>query len=244
MGQPSRCYRRLLPDEFIVRQGPFSSTTKFVSPPKGELQQQQRLPIATVWTSPTILQLRDAVARDASVFVHQLCSAHQLWPEVDKLIPWARWITPSFEPRRYDTWFYVAALSSGPPNVSPDTKGEVTSTLWMSPAEALKAAVNKEIFLPPPTAYVLTELQHLNTMKSVFERAGKRSLRPNHPTAITEDDETVLVLPGDERHDEFPGVAGARNRMFGFTSGTRIQNNVDNSNDFDGVGSQTLQARL
>lgn len=32
----------------------------------------------------------------------------------DLLGAWARWITPEFEPRRYDTWFFVAALPHGP----------------------------------------------------------------------------------------------------------------------------------
>ena len=26
------------------------------------------------------------------------------------LHPWAHWITPEIEPRRYDTWFFVAAM--------------------------------------------------------------------------------------------------------------------------------------
>ena len=31
----------------------------------------------------------------------------------DLLGPWARWITPEFEDRRYDTWFFVAAAAAG-----------------------------------------------------------------------------------------------------------------------------------
>ena len=31
----------------------------------------------------------------------------------DLLGAWARWITPAFEDRRYDTWFFVAALPAG-----------------------------------------------------------------------------------------------------------------------------------
>ena len=31
----------------------------------------------------------------------------------DLLVPWSRWITPEFEPRRYDTYFFVALLPEG-----------------------------------------------------------------------------------------------------------------------------------
>ena len=31
----------------------------------------------------------------------------------DELRPWAHWITPEFEPRRYDTYFYVGGTALG-----------------------------------------------------------------------------------------------------------------------------------
>ena len=31
----------------------------------------------------------------------------------DLLTPWARWITPEASPRRFDTWFFAAALPTG-----------------------------------------------------------------------------------------------------------------------------------
>ena len=33
----------------------------------------------------------------------------------DLLTPWARWITPEASPRRFDTWFFAAALPPGQP---------------------------------------------------------------------------------------------------------------------------------
>ena len=31
----------------------------------------------------------------------------------DLLTPWARWITPEASPRRFDTWFFAAAVPPG-----------------------------------------------------------------------------------------------------------------------------------
>ena len=47
------------------------------------------------------------------------------------LVPWARWITPEFEPRRYDTFFFVARVPSGQ---EPDGRtSEAQTAGWARP---------------------------------------------------------------------------------------------------------------
>ncbi len=48
----------------------------------------------------------------------------------EHLIDWAHWITPEFEPRRYDTWFFLAALPAG--QVAADISGETDRAAWQS----------------------------------------------------------------------------------------------------------------
>ena len=43
----------------------------------------------------------------------ELLDRHGLVLRSDLLVPWARWITPEFEPRRFDTYFFLAALPEG-----------------------------------------------------------------------------------------------------------------------------------
>ena len=43
----------------------------------------------------------------------ELLSRHGLALRADLLTPWARWITPEISPRRFDTWFFAAALPPG-----------------------------------------------------------------------------------------------------------------------------------
>ena len=50
---------------------------------------------------------------DGSVSLSELLSRHGLALRADLLTPWARWITPEISPRRFDTWFFAAALPPG-----------------------------------------------------------------------------------------------------------------------------------
>ena len=56
----------------------------------------------------------------------------------DLLRPWARWITPVAEPRRYDTRFFLAALPAG--QRARDVGGEADEAAWWQPAAAIRAA--------------------------------------------------------------------------------------------------------
>ncbi|HEX4728355.1 MAG TPA: NUDIX hydrolase, partial [Jatrophihabitans sp.] len=52
------------------------------------------------------------------------------------LLPWARWITPEVEPRRYDTFFFVAGLDASwqPAAVT----GEASHADWFLVSQALE----------------------------------------------------------------------------------------------------------
>src|SRR5580704_19413608 len=50
---------------------------------------------------------------DGSLSLSELLSRRGLLLRADLLTPWARWITPEISPRRFDTWFFAAALPAG-----------------------------------------------------------------------------------------------------------------------------------
>ncbi len=69
----------------------------------------------------------------------------------------SHWITPSVEPKRFDTDFFLAAL---PPGQEPRTdEAEVFDLLWLTPQEALYRYERAELKLPPPTRANLEDLQ-------------------------------------------------------------------------------------
>ena len=55
---------------------------------------------------------------------------------LDELVPYAHWITPEGMPKRFDTWFFLAAA---PPEQAGAHDGkESTDSIWVSPREALE----------------------------------------------------------------------------------------------------------
>ena len=55
----------------------------------------------------------------------------------DLLSPQGRWVTPDFEPRRYDTFFFAALLPEG--QIPDDDTSEADHADWTDPAELLAA---------------------------------------------------------------------------------------------------------
>lgn len=81
----------------------------------------------------------------------------------DDLIPFAHWITPPGRPRRFSTWFYLAAAGEG--EITTDG-GEITDHRWARPNDALRLKEAGEIELPRPT---LASLQRLGACATVAD---------------------------------------------------------------------------
>ncbi|MEU4103176.1 NUDIX hydrolase [Streptomyces tanashiensis] len=126
----------------------------------------------------------------------------------DLLGAWARWITPEFEQRRYDTWFFVAALPAG--QRTRDVSGEADRTVWIRPAEAAAGYDRGELTMMPPTISTLRTLEPFGTAAEALAAAGEQDMAPVLAQARLEGDEVVLSWPG---HEEFTKViprGGAR----------------------------------
>jgi 8-oxo-dGTP pyrophosphatase MutT (NUDIX family) len=116
----------------------------------------------------------------------------------DLLGAWARWITPEFEPRRYDTWFFVAALPEG--QRTRNASSEADRTVWIRPEEAAAGYDKGELLMMPPTIATLRTLAAYGTAAQALAAAPGRDLTPVLARARLVDGEVVLSWPG---HDEF-----------------------------------------
>ena len=132
-------------------------------------------------------EARTASSADANAF-YSVCASVGCIPDISALLPFERWVTPPFESKRFDTWFYLCALPSPPDalHASADDK-EVQHSQWLTPAAALQLHADGAFALAPPTVYVLQELVAFDTMQSVLSMAQRRlarephKLRPLHP---------------------------------------------------------------
>ncbi|GLY08015.1 MULTISPECIES: NUDIX domain-containing protein [Actinoplanes] len=92
----------------------------------------------------------------------------------DLLLPWARWVTPEFEPRRYDTWFFAALLPDG--QQARDVSGEADRTAWIDPDR------HGDLPMLPPTRHTLHQLAGAGSVDAVvaasLERDAATPLNP------------------------------------------------------------------
>jgi 8-oxo-dGTP pyrophosphatase MutT (NUDIX family) len=135
---------------------------------------------------------------DRSVSLAGLLGRRGLVLRSDLLKPWARWITPEIESRRFDTRFFAAALPAGQrtADVAAEAEGEADAAAWVSPSAAIAAARRKEILLMPPTAVSLAELAEHSSVESVL--AARRQLSPTLPAISLVDGELRLDIPDVE----------------------------------------------
>jgi 8-oxo-dGTP pyrophosphatase MutT (NUDIX family) len=98
------------------------------------------------------------------------------------LHPWAHWITPEIEPRRYDTTFFVAAMPDD--QEAADISGETDHADWSTPREALAAQRSGRISMLPPTMSILIELADLATVSDVINQTIDRTIEPVLPQLV------------------------------------------------------------
>jgi 8-oxo-dGTP pyrophosphatase MutT (NUDIX family) len=116
----------------------------------------------------------------------------------DLLGAWTRWITPEFESRRYDTWFFVAALPYGQRTRNAST--EADRTVWIRPREAAEGYDKGELLMMPPTVATLRQLLPYGTAAEALAAAPGRDMTAVLARARLEGGEIVLSWPG---HGEF-----------------------------------------
>lgn len=102
----------------------------------------------------------------------------------DLLGGWAHWITPSFEPRRYDTRFFVAALPQGQRIGTVST--EADKHLWAPLARVLAHVDDGTAAMLPPTAVTCRELAPL-AASEVLAAAAERTIKVIEPRPVKVD---------------------------------------------------------
>lgn len=99
-------------------------------------------------STPDWLADRDALEKGEFSFAAFL-ERRRLVLRADLLGAWSHWITPAFEPRRYDTRFFIATVPTGQ-HVG-ELSGESSEGSWMDLTEALTEIASGSMIVLPPT---------------------------------------------------------------------------------------------
>ncbi len=124
-----------------------------------------------------------------------VCRRYGLALRSDLLAPWAHWVTPQVEERRYDTWFFVARLPEGVR--ARNLSGEADVARWRSPAVAVAQHERGAWAMLPPTRAVLSEVAGYPDTASLLAAAPGRPLPRVMPWAVLDGEAIRYLLPGD-----------------------------------------------
>jgi len=119
--------------------------------------------------------------------------------DLGALHPFARWVTPEAERRRFDARFFVAIAPQG--QVGAHDEHETMASFWASPAEILRRWEAGEVQLMPPTHRTVALLGGCESTEALLAMASASSLDPICPRLVPQRDTMALVLPGDPEHD-------------------------------------------
>ncbi len=123
------------------------------------------------------------------------------------LVPFAHWITPSAEGKRFDARFYIAPAPAG--QLAQHDSVETVDSLWATPADVLARYDRGELKLPPPTIRTLEDLTAHATVAAALAWARGRQVLPILPKLVAVDDTMAIVLPWDPEYPALPGEGRA-----------------------------------
>ncbi len=130
---------------------------------------------------------------DRELSLAQFLSDNALVLRADLLRPWANWVTPAEEPRRYDTRFFLAAIPVG--QTADGATTEAQDVAWQRPAEAIDDWKQGRRGLLPPTWIALAELDECDTVHSAMTTS--RSFDKIIPKVVRDGTRLRVVLPDD-----------------------------------------------
>lgn len=124
---------------------------------------------------------------------------------LDALVPFAHWITPSVEPKRFSAHFFAAALPPG--QVPRFDDRETVDQAWVAPADG--AARSGDLRLPPPQLRTLWELAGpaAEGLDATLAAAAARAphVAPLLPRALPQPAGFSLLLPWDPDYERGTG---------------------------------------
>ena len=136
-----------------------------------------------------------------------LLEREHLLLDVDRLVYWAHWITPSSATRRFDTRFFAVSAAVGQAVTADST--ETMECRWMSPAAIAACADRGEMPISPPTLCNVIDLrEHYRrhgSLEALLRAESRRRVPPILPKMLDEASQTTVVMPWDTDYASLAG---------------------------------------
>jgi len=119
--------------------------------------------------------------------------ANELRLACDALVPYANWITPDFAPKRFDTWFFLAAAPAGQIGLHDGT--EAVDSIWIRPAQALAEANAGTRPIVFATRMNLMHLLGADSVVAAMAAASGRAITTIQPWLEDRPDGKTVCIP-------------------------------------------------
>lgn len=106
----------------------------------------------------------------------------------DLIVAKAHWLTPVFEPKRFDTWFFAAVMPGH--QVADGDTSEADHAAWFAPAALLEAYAAGEAVMLPPTVVCVEQVRDAGSAAAF----------------VTPSDRMPLILPRVVHTPEGPAI--------------------------------------
>ena len=141
---------------------------------------------------------RAALTEGKTTFLNVLAD-NGLWLALDELVPYAHWITPEGMPKRFDTWFFLAAAP--PDQLGAHDGKESTDSIWVSPREALAGGESGRFKLPFPTTRNLIKLGKQPNVRAALDDARGKPIVTVMPVMTKLNGGRQLRIPREAGYD-------------------------------------------
>jgi 8-oxo-dGTP pyrophosphatase MutT (NUDIX family) len=154
----------------------------------------QKTLIAAADLKPIEERWRAKLAKDEANIL-DLVEAEDLELATELMTPFAHWITPTFAPKRFDTWFFLAEAPAD--QVALHDGSESTDSVWIGAEEAIDEAKAGKRTLVHATQKNLELLAEGGPVAGALAQAAKRKVVTVQPWVETKDGKRYLHIPPD-----------------------------------------------
>ena len=115
--------------------------------------------------------------------------------DLQRLVWFARWITPIGVPKRFDTYFFLCGV--GRDMIATQEDSETVEVLWTSPDEALRRHHIGELPMVFPTLKNLELMARFRSSIDAVETFRGATIPTTRPILVVENGQKKIVLPSE-----------------------------------------------